>query len=123
MAMTLNLVTYSDADLINSYIHKTAAGAPIDMTGYTLHLMVRKQANDPTAEFECTTQNGRIWWNDQVGGAFTLQIPLLILSVLAPGTYQQSLIAVQPVSLLRREMWRGTLEHAAGPTRWDLGTP
>jgi len=120
--MVLDLITYSDADLVNSYIHKTVAGVPVDMTGYSLRLMVRKQPDDPTAEFECTTHNGRIWWNDQAGGAFTLQIPIAILSILIPGTYYQSLIATAPNSLLRREMWRGKLEHSAGPTRWELGT-
>jgi hypothetical protein len=120
--MILDLVTYSDADLVSSYIHKTAAGTPVNMTGYSLRLMVRRQANDQTAEFECSTHNGRIWWNNAAGGAFTLQIPISILSILAPGTYYQSLIATEPFSLLRREMWRGKLEHSAGPTRWELGT-
>ena len=118
----VDLETYTDADLVRSYRYQTIGGEPIDLTGWSLRLMVRKQANDPTAMFECTTQNGRIWFNDAATGAFTLQIPVAILMSLAPGSYDQSLIGTEPTSLLRRDLWRGALEHAAGPTRWTLGT-
>lgn len=119
---TLNLVTYSDADLVKAFLYQTAAGVPIDLTGWSLRMQVRKQANDHTAEFECSTHNGRIWWNNQAEGAFTLTIPVAILSILIPGTYTQSLIATDSSDLLRRDIWRGALEHEAGPTRWALGT-
>lgn len=120
--MTLDLTTYTDSDLVESFIYQLVDGTPIDLTGYSLRMHVRKHAEDATALFECSTFNGLIWWNDIVGGAFTLQIPVAILVSLSPGTYTQSLIATQPVSLLRRDLWRGSLIHAAGPTRWDLGT-
>ena len=118
----LDLTTYSDADLVQSYIYQEVGGVPIDLTGWSLRLMVRKQANDPTALFECTTQNGRIWYNDAALGQFTLQIPISILMPLQPGSYDQSLIGTHPDSLIRRDLWRGALEHSAGPTRWTLGT-
>ena len=122
MSTEIDLITYSDSDLVRSFFYQLADGTPIDMTGYTLHLMVRRQADDPTVEFECSTANGRIWFNDQPTGAFTLQIPISILSILTPGTYQQSLIGTLPYSLLRKDIWRGSLMHSAGPTRWPLGT-
>lgn len=119
---TIDLETYTDSDLVESYIYQTEAGAPIDLTGYSLRLMVRHRAADHTAEFECTTYNGRIWFNDATLGQFTLQIPLAVLSSLQPGSYVQSLIATAPEpSLLRKDIWRGALLHSAGPTRWDLG--
>lgn len=121
-ALALDLYTYSDADLVESFIYQLADGTPIDLTGYSMHLHVRHHASDATAMFECSTVNGRIWFNDIVNGAFTLQIPVAVLMPLTPGTYAQSLIIAQPVSLLRRDLWRGSLIHAAGPTRWDLGT-
>ena len=120
--MVIDLVTYSDADLVQSYIYQTIGGERISLTGWSLRLMVRKHASDPTAMFECNTQNGRIWFNDAAQGEFTLQIPISILVTLAPGSYDQSLIGTEPASLLRRDLWRGALEHAAGPTRWALGT-
>ena len=121
--MNIDLTSYSDSDLVQSYVYQTVAGEKIDLTGYSLRMMVRKRANDATAEFECSTINGRIWYNDAVNGAFTLQIPVAILTTLAPGTYDQSLIASAPQPpYLRKEIWRGKLQHAAGPTRWTLGT-
>jgi len=36
------------------------------------------------------------------------------------GDYDQSLILVG-ADLIRTPIWRGTLIHAAGPTRWPLG--
>ena len=119
----VDLTTYSDADLVQSYSYQEVGGTPIDLTGWSLRLMVRKQAHDATAMFECTTQNGRIWFNDAAHGAFTLQIPISILMPLPVGSYDQSLIGTAPApSLLRRDLWRGGLEHLAGPTRWALGT-
>lgn len=123
MAANVDLITWTDSDLVESFIYQTAGGEPIDLTGYSLRLMVRRFAGDATAEFECSTFNGRIWFNDAENGAFTLQIPVDILSILSPGSYVQSLIATAPSpSLLRKDVWRGTLEHSDGPTRWDLGT-
>jgi hypothetical protein len=123
MSATIDLITYSDADLARSFHYQLVDGTPINITGWIFHLMVRRQADDPTVEFECTTENGRVWINDAATGAFTLQIPISVLSVLIPGTYAQSLIATVPVSMLRKDIWRGSLMHSAGPTRWPLGTP
>jgi len=122
MATIVDLTTYTDADMVRSFFYKLADGTPIDLTGFSLRLMVRRQAYDPTAQFECTTFNGRIWFNDAVNGAFTLQIPVSVLSILEPYTYQHSLIGTDPKSLLRKDIWRGSLIHSAGPTRWELGT-
>ena len=120
MTATIDIITFSDADLVESFYYQTADGDPVDMTGYSLRLMVRKHAGDATAEFECTTFNGRLWFNDEAGGAFTLQIPVSVLQFLRPGTYVQSLIATDPIQKLRTDLWRGELIHSAGPTRWEL---
>ena len=117
MSTQIDLVTYSDADLVRSFRYQLVDHTPINITGWILRMTVRRQADDPTAEFECSTINGRIWFNDATQGAFTLQIPYSILTILVPGDYQQSLIGTVPVTLLRREIWRGALTHAAGPTR------
>jgi len=120
MTDIVDLITFSDADLVESFYYKTAEGDPVDLTDHSLRMTVRKRANDATAEFECTTFNGRIWFNDAAGGAFTLQIPVSILRRLKPGNYVQSLIATDPNQKLRTDLWRGQLVHSAGPTRWEL---
>lgn len=122
MTSTVDLTTYTDADMVRSFFYQLIDGTPIDLTGYSLRLMVRRQPDDATAQFECSTFNGRIWFNDPTLGAFTLQIPVSVLSILEPHTYTHSLICTDPISLLRKDIWRGSLFHAAGPTRWELNT-
>jgi len=122
MTVTVDLITYSDADLVESFYYQTEDGDPIDLTNHSLRMMVRKHAEDATAQFECTTFNGRIWYNDAAGGAFTLTIPVAILEFLRPGEYVHSLIATEPIFKGRTDLWRGRLVHSVGPTRWELNT-
>jgi hypothetical protein len=121
--MIVNLNTYSDVDFIQKFLYKTAALTPIDLLDYPLRMMVRVNPSDVTTWIECSTwpDNGRIIITDHVGGAFTLTIPLAILSTLPVGVYNHSLIQTDRLSLYRKTIWRGTLTHAAGPTRWKLG--
>lgn len=124
MTAQVDLVTYSDSDMVRSFLYQLTDGTPINLTGYSLRMMARRQPDDPTAEFECSTFNGRIWFNNAASGAFTVQIPVSILSILSPGTYQQSLIGTSSAiaGMLRKDIWRGSLTHSVGPTRWQLGT-
>jgi hypothetical protein len=122
MTTEVDFTTYTDSDMVRSFYYQLVSGTPIDLTGYSLRMMVRRQASDATAEFECNTFNGRIWFNDPTQGAFTLQIPIAVLSILEPYTYTHSLIATAPHTFLRTDIWRGSLIHSAGPTRWELGT-
>ena len=126
--MIVDINTYSDSDFSQSFFYKTVALAPIDLFDYPLRMMVRINSADVTSWIECSTWNGRITITDHVAGAFTLTIPISVLSTLPVGVYNHSLIQTQVSSvyvvtnpLTRKDIWRGTLTHAAGPTRWQLG--
>lgn len=119
--MIVNINTYSDADFSQSFFYKTIALSPIDLFDYPLRMMVRVNPADATTWIECSTWNGRIVITDHVAGAFTLTIPLSVLVNLPVGVYNHSLIQTQPVTFARKDIWRGTLTHAAGATRWKLG--
>jgi len=125
--MIVDINTFSDADFSQSYLYKTVALAAIDLFDYPLRMMVRINPADVTTWIECSTWNGRIVITDHVAGAFTLKIPINVLSTLPVGVYSHSLIQTQSSSLSgvisgsRKGIWRGTLTHAAGPTRWHLG--
>src|SRR6266699_27518 len=125
--MIVNLNTYSDSDFIQSFLYKTVGLAPINLLDYPLRMMVRVNPVDATTWIECSTWNGRIVITDSIGGAFTLTIPISILLTLPVGVYNHSLIQTQAsststsVSSARKDIWRGTLTHSAGPTRWKLG--
>ncbi len=132
--MIVNINTYSDSDFIQSFLYKTVALAAIDIFDYPLRMMVRINPADATTWIECSTWNSRITITDHAAGAFTLFIPIAVLSTLPFGVYNHSLIQTQAspgiiipgevptsVSATRKDIWRGTLTHVAGPTRWHLG--
>ncbi len=121
--MIVDINTYTDADYVQSFIYRTSEEVPIDISGKSLHFMVRRHAGDAIAVFEATSaESGHITVTDAAGGAFTLVIPLAHLQTMILGEYVHSLIMVDATTLYRKALWRGTLTHQAGPTRWALGT-
>lgn len=118
--MIVNITTYTDADFAQSFVHQSALGAAIDLTDNFLHMMVRSRAEDASVFLTLDTNNRAIIITNAALGAFSLYIPQSILLHLPVGEYVHSLIKAD-VSSHRIEMWRGTLIHAAGPTRWKVG--
>lgn len=47
-------------------------GAPLDMTGYTLNMQVRRTFASTDVLINCTIENGRLVWTDQEHGEFKL---------------------------------------------------
>ncbi len=119
--MIVNILTYTDADYVQAFAYQTAEEDPKPLTGETLRMMVRSHAQDPTAQFELSTANGRIVVTDAALGKFTVRIPLETLLNLPFGEYDHSLIRHHIETGVRRTVWRGLLTHAPGPTRWTLG--
>ena len=120
--MIVDFVTYTDTDTVQSFIYQTALGVAIPFaTVDSLRMQVRSDPADSTVYLEFTTINGLIKITNYAGGAFTITMPIAKLSKLFPGIYQHSLVWTDGVTFLRTEIWRGSLTHAAGPTRWTLG--
>jgi hypothetical protein len=121
MTVTVNLVTYSDADFTLSHESEIAVGSNV------LRMHVRKTADDNTVWLEATTTNGMlvVETDEEEVETIVLTIPEANLLSLPAGEYVQSLI-MSSVSVLgvysRTEIWRGTLTHNVGPTRWEAGT-
>jgi len=114
--MIVDISTRSDADFIRSFVYKTIAGVPIDLTGSTLHMMARVKAADATVALDLSTDNGDIIITDPTAGTFTLKMPLDVLSRLPANVYEQSLIRKRP-DQITEEIWQGSLTHTIGPTR------
>lgn len=47
-------------------------GAPLDLSGYTLRLQVRKSFADSTTLINATLANSKLAWTNQAGGTFYL---------------------------------------------------
>lgn len=119
--MIVDLNTYTDDDFVESFQYQTSLGVPINLGTNTLRMHARLDAADSTVYIECSTANGNIVITNAAIGLFTLTIPLAILQNLDPGVYTHSLIMTDPSTKIRSDIWRGTITHAAGPTRWTLG--
>jgi hypothetical protein len=122
MTATVNIETYSDADFVRRYVYQTIGGVPIDLGTDVLRMMVRAYAEDVTTHLDLSSITSGITITDAAQGAFSLVIPMSSLVTLQPGVYTHSLIRTDSSFQGRTEIWRGTLTHRIGPTRWKPGT-
>lgn len=116
----VNITVENDADFYRQFQYATSnpdgsVGPPIDLTGNTLKMGIRKRAEDITEELLLTTENGAFAFVDPTNGTFTLRITQAQLMDLPTGDYEHSLIRMAGTMQLR--MWSGLLTNNAGPSR------
>jgi hypothetical protein len=115
------ITTENDADFIYSfkYQYVDASGTvigPVDLTGDTMRMGIRKNAADVTQIMVLTTENGGLTITDALNGAFMVTILKSELEgLLQFDTYDHSLIRFHGTQTLR--IWSGTLTNTAGPSR------
>jgi len=115
---TLDIITYSDADFSVDF------ASVEDIGSNPLHMHVRTDAANPTVWIEATTENEMLAVAATTDGSIvTLTISQSKLLNLPAGEYVHSCIMSLFDGLERVEIWRGTLTHNIGPTRWEAGTP
>jgi hypothetical protein len=113
---TVNITVTNDADFYRAFQYVTAAtGAPIDITGASMEMMLRRHAEDAEALLRLATDTGEIVLYDPVNGFFTVMIRQDTLERLGLGDYDQSL--VMTLGGLKIKLWDGMLVNNAGPTR------
>jgi hypothetical protein len=113
---TVNITVTNDADFYRAFQYVTSAtGAPIDITGTSMEMMLRRHAEDVDALLRLGTDTGEIVLYDPAHGFFTVMIRQDTLERLGLGSYDHSLIMTQLG--LKIKIWDGTLVNNAGPTR------
>jgi|SRR5215831_1470512 len=112
---TVNITTQNDADFYRQFAYQSSDGTPIDLTGGTFAMDVRRHAEDATVFMQLSSANGDIAIQDAINGKFTVLITKEKLLALSPGDYAQSLIMTQ--NGLRIPIWSGMLTNNWGPTR------
>lgn len=112
---TVNIIVENDADFYRTFVWQTVAGAPINMSGMSLEMMLRRHATDDTAVLRLATNTGEIVITNPPAGQFTVRIAQATLEVLGLGDFDQSNIASYGASKVR--IWSGTLTNNAGATR------
>jgi hypothetical protein len=111
----VNIEVYNDADFYRTFIWQTVDGAPIDMTGGTMEMMLRRHAQDETALLRLATDSGEIVFTSPTSGQFTVRIAQTVLVQLGLGDYDHSAIFTRNAFKVR--VWSGTLTNNAGATR------
>jgi hypothetical protein len=88
---------------------------PIDISGGSMEMMLRWNAEDETAVIRLASDTGEFVLTDPVNGVFTLLISQPVLQRLSLGTYDHSNILSIGVSKIK--IWSGVITITAGPTR------
>jgi hypothetical protein len=112
---TVNITVENDADFYRVFQYMTAVGTPIDMTGASLEMMLRRHAEDVEAELRLGTDTGEIILLNPAGGLFSVRILQDTLARLGLGSHDQSMIMT--LNGMKIKIWFGTLINNAGPTR------
>jgi len=118
--MIVNIWTYTDAGFARTFTYKDKYLDPVDLTDVVLHMHIRAKAADATVFVALSSADGdasAIVIEDAANGKFSIAIPYATLTRLPVGEYAHSLISTD-IEGNRHRVWRGTLTHAAGPTRW-----
>lgn len=111
----VNINVQNDADFYRTFIWQTLVGDPIDLTGGSMEMMLRRHASDQAAVLRLATDSDDIKLIDPTNGTFTLRIAQEVLERLGLGDFDQSNIFTRGGYKVR--VWTGTLTNNAGPTR------
>ncbi|MEY9638717.1 hypothetical protein ABIF66_006971 [Bradyrhizobium japonicum] len=111
----VNITVDNDADFYRVFQYQTISGQPIDLTGATMWMMLRRHAKDEAAVLRLGTDTGEILLVDAVGGLFSVRIMQATLQRLGLGDFDQSMIA--SIAEYKRSIWSGTFTNNPGPSR------
>jgi hypothetical protein len=114
---TVNITCANDADFYCAfqYASNDTIPVPIDLTGASLEMMLRRRAADVAALLRLGTDTGEIALIDPPFGRFTVMIRQAELVRLGIGDFDHSCIMTRTGNKTR--IWSGKLTNNAGPTR------
>jgi hypothetical protein len=113
---TVNITVTNDADFYRMFQYLQASGAPINLTGVQMEMMLRRHAEDDVALLHISTGTGEVVIVDAPNGFFSVRITQDVLVRLPLGDYEHSLIMTQTAGNKHR-VWSGAFTNNAGPTR------
>lgn len=111
----VNITTQNDADFYRIFVWQTVALAPINLTGTTMEMMLRRHAADEAAVLRLATDTGEIVFTDAAGGQFTVRITQDALVRLGLGDFDHSNISTK--GGIKTRVWSGLLTNNPGATR------
>jgi hypothetical protein len=112
----VNITVENDADFYRTFQYVMSSSlTPIDISGASLEMMLRRHAADAEALLRLATDSGEIVLTDPANGFFTVYIAQLTLERLGLGSFDHS--NIMTLGGLKTKIWSGTLVNNAGPTR------
>jgi hypothetical protein len=93
----------------------TLVFTPIDLTGSTIKLAIRKHEDDHEATVWVDSSNNGIYITNAVGGSFYILITREKLLQVAPGDYVSDMVRLMPNGQQER-LWEGTVSITHGTT-------
>jgi hypothetical protein len=112
----VNITVENDADFYRVFQYVMAsAGTPINITGASMEMMLRRHAEDAEALLRLATDTGEIVITDPANGLFSVTIRQDVLERLGLGSFDQS--NIMTLAGYKTKIWSGTLVNNAGPTR------
>src|ERR1700751_5832006 len=111
----VNITVENDADFYCVFNYQTVSGAPIDITGASMEMMLRYNAADEIAVLRLGTDTGEIVIIDPVNSEFSVRIMQQTLVQLALGNFDHS--NVMTIGGYKRSIWTGTFTNNPGASR------
>jgi hypothetical protein len=114
---TVNIDCSNDADFYCEFLYASGdeVPVPINITGASLEMMLRRRAEDVAAVLRLGTDTGEIALTDAINGKFTVMIRQAELLKIGLGDFDHSLIMTRTGNKTR--IWSGKLTNNAGATR------
>jgi hypothetical protein len=115
MGTVVNITVDNDADFACLFEYKTVGGAPIDITGTSMVMMLRRHAKDEAAQLKLSTVTGEIVYDDPAAGQFSVRIAQDTLERLGLGDFDHS--NVMTIGDVKRNIWTGKFTNNPGAAR------
>jgi hypothetical protein len=111
----VNITVENDADFYRVFQYQTISGVPINISGASFVMMLRRRASDEAAQLRLGSDTGEIVTVDPVQGLFSIRIAQATLERLGLGDYAHS--NVMTSGGYKRGIWTGTFTNNPGPSR------
>jgi hypothetical protein len=111
----VNITVANDADFNRVFQYKTISDVPINITGASMVMMLRRHAADEAAQLRLGTDTGEIKLTDPVNGMFSILITQERLERLGIGDFDHS--NVMTLNGGKRSIWNGTFTNNPGASR------
>ena len=112
---TVNITVDNDADFYRVFQYQMMSGTPIDISGTSMVMMLRRHAKDEAAQLRIGTDTGEIVLIDPTNGKFSVRIAQETLERLGLGDFDHSNVMTQ--AGLKISIWSGKFTNNPGASR------